>query len=161
MMTEHLPNRRRIDQINDLWKADCKFPIDLDGLIKAASDHLSIHQKYLDIKTVEQRQLARKKLQAEKFRFKLLRFYRDGTDDPETLQTAKERGWEIPPEGKPHMKTDVKLWVDTNDDMIELVLDLSEQNDIVEQINEILSAINNRSYAINKVIDAVIHRDGK
>lgn len=154
-------NRRRIDTINDMWKDDAKFPIDLDGLIAANSSHYSLHQKYLDIKTVEQRKLSRLKSEVEKFRFKLMRFYRDGTTDHETLKIAQANGWEIPPEGRPHIKSDIKYWVDTNDQMIEMMLLLSEQNDIVEQVDSILAAINNRSFSINKTIDAVIHRDGR
>src|SRR4051812_2640494 len=129
-MMNGLSNRRRGDQICDMWKEDAPFATDIEGLIQAQSHHYTLHQKYSQIKINEQRRLAKMKGEVESFHFKLMRFYRDGAIDVDTLKVAREKGWEIPPEGKPYLKTDVKLWVDTNHTMAEMVVELSEQNDV-------------------------------
>lgn len=153
-----LDNRRRIDQINDMWSEDCKF--DITKLAEEASNHYSLHAKYSDLLTVEKRQLRKMQAETEKFRFRLMRFYRDGPTIKEDLEEAINRGWTIPPGGKAHVKTDLKYWVDTNNEMIDMMLTLSDQNDIVEAIDNILKAINSRSYSINSAIDMVIHNNG-
>lgn len=158
-MTEQaLSNRRKIDRINDMWSEDCKF--DITKLAEETNRHQTLHAKYSDLLTVEKRELRRMQMLTEKFRFELMRFYRDGTSDREMLKYAQEHGWAVPPEGKPHVKTDLKFWVDTNNEMIEMMLDLADQNDVVETIDGILKALNNRSYSINAAIKMVIHNNG-
>lgn len=161
-MTNNLPNRRRIDQINDMWKVDAPFSTDPLKLPEESSRCYSDQQKYSDIKTKEIRKLREMASAIEKFRFKLMRFYRDGVPDPndEMMISAKERGWEIPPQGKPSVKTDVKFWVDTNPDMIEMTLELGEQNDIIELLDNILQAHKNKTYAINETMKQVRSNNG-
>ena len=151
-------NRRKIDRINDMWAKDCQ--IHLDQLAEETNRHQTLHAKYSDLLTVEKRNLREMQMVVEKFRFQLLRFYRDGTSDPEVLKAAKERGWEIPPEGRPHVKTDLKYWVDTNPDMIEMMMELAEQNDVVELLKEIMTAMKGRGYNIGSAIKMTIHNQG-
>jgi hypothetical protein len=155
-------NRRRIDQINDMWKADAPFSTDPLKLPEESSRTLSDLAKYRDLKTNELRRLRKMSADMEKFRFKLVRFYRDGTAKPtdQILIDAKERGWELPPGGAPTVKTDVKQWVDTNPDMVIMTLDLAEQNDIIELIDGILQDLKNRSYAINETMKQVRYNSG-
>lgn len=156
-MTE-LSNRRKIDRINDMWHVDAKY--DICNLAEESNLNYSIHAKYSDLLTVERRELRKMQHVVEKFRFELMRFYRDGTHDKDMLKYAQDHGWAIPPEGKPHVRTDLKYWVDTNNEMIEMMLDLAEQNDVVETLERILKAIDNRSYSINAAIKMVVNNNG-
>lgn len=155
------PNRPKIDQIRDMWKEDAPFSTDPLKLPEEASRTLSDLAKYRDLKFIEQRKLAKMQIGAEAFRFRLMRFYRDGVakaDDPMLIQ-SKERKWEVPPGGKPP-KTDVKFWVDSNHDMVELILNLSEQNDIIEFIDGIIKDLGNRSFSINETMKQVRYNNG-
>jgi len=141
-----------------MWRDDCR--IHLNRLAEETDRHQSLHAKYSDLITVEKRELRRMMTVVEKFRFELTRFYRDGTSDPEVLVAARERGWIIPPEGKPHIKTDLRYWVDTNTEMVELQMELADQNDVVDLIKEILTAIKGRGYNIGQAIKMTIHNQG-
>lgn len=141
-----------------MWAEDA--PIDVSDLLREQAKQFIIHGKYQGILTAERRKLRQMQVDAEKFRFALLRFYRDGAADREQLEYAKQRGWEIPASGKPHVKTDLKHWVDTNSEMVEIMLDLAEQQDLVETLEGIMEAIKGRGYNINKAVDMKIHDDG-
>jgi hypothetical protein len=152
-----LPNRRRIDQINDMWRDDAPYSTDPLKLPEEGSRTLSDIQKYHDIKTKEQRRLRELSIQTEAFRFKLMRFFRDGPagSTDEMWIIFKERAWELPPGGKPSIKTDVKFWVDSNPGMTELILALSEQNDIIELIDGIIKALHARAVLLSSTMKQV------
>lgn len=145
-----------------MWKEDAPFSTDPVKLPNEASKCSGDIQKYCDIKTVEQRKLREMSIYADNFRFKLMRFYRDGvaTLDKETAATAKEREWEIPPGGKPSVKTDVKSWVDSNPDMINIILDLGEQNDILELVEAAIKALHAKAILISSTMKQVQHNNG-
>lgn len=157
-----LPNRRRIDQINDLWKTDAPFSTDPLKLPEEGSRTLSDLQKYRDLKTIEQRKLRELNVKVEAFRFRVMRFYRDGVDKPtdEMFILAKERGWELPPGGKPSVKTDVKFWVDSNPDMVEMILALAEQNDVIELLDGIIKDLHDRAILLSSTMKQVRFNSG-
>lgn len=153
-------NLRRIDQINEMWKADAKYKSDPLSIAEEGSHNISLHAKYQGFKSEETRKLAELKLGVEILRFKLLRFYRDGSLTPQEMQYAEQAGWEKPPGGKPVLKTDVKFWVESNSELIGLMLQLSDQNDIVELLDDIIKMIHSRGYNVNATIEIVKHING-
>lgn len=141
-----------------MWAEDS--PMDVADLLNEEAKQVKLHAKYQAILTEERRKLRRLQVEAEKFRFTLMRFYRDGATDKSQLEYAKERGWEIPPSGKPHVKTDLKFWVDTNPEMTEIMLELAEQQDLVETLEGIMESIKGRGYNVNSAVKLKIHDDG-
>lgn len=157
-MIDQKSNRPRLDQINDMWAEDS--PMDVSDLLKEEDKQVRLHAKYQAILTEERRKLRRMQVDAERFRFNLMRFYRDGATDKDQLEYAKQRGWEIPPSGKPHVKTDLKFWVDTNPEMTEIMFELAEQQDLVETLEGIMEGIKARGFNVNAAVKLKIHDDG-
>jgi hypothetical protein len=157
-MNDQKSNRRRLDEINDMWAED--GPIDVADLLNEEARQFRIHGKYQSILTTERRKLRKMQTDAETFRFSLLRFYRDGATDRDQLEYAQQRGWAIPASGKPHVKTDLKHWVDTNNEMVEIMLELAEQQDLVETLEGIMEAIKGRGFSVNAAVKMKVHDDG-
>jgi len=145
-----------------MWRQDAPYSTDPVKLPEEASRTYSDLAKYRDLKTIEVRRLREMQADANKFHFRLTKFYRDGVGDMNhpMLVEAKERGWEIPPGGAPTVKTDVKHWVDTNPDMVIITLAIAEQNDIVELIDGIISDLKSRPWSIGQTMKQVRHNNG-
>lgn len=155
-MTEAIPNRRRIDQFRDMWEEDSQpFQTDPDKLPGEAARLFSVMAKYMNLKSQEVVKLAKKNAAADKLRFRLTRLYRDGPLSKEEQETVLEQGWELPPEGKCAVKTDVKQWVETNPAMVELMIDVVEQNEIVELLDRAYWALKERSEAVRQTMQQV------
>jgi Recombination, repair and ssDNA binding protein UvsY len=153
----NIPNRRRVEQINDMWGEDSR--IHFESLLEETDRHYVLHKKYNGLLIEETRRLRDISNFANKLRFRLIRFYTVGPTTKEEKEHAEQEGWPLPPEGRPD-KTHVKYWVDTNDDMIKVTNELAEQNDIVESLHRIMKAIDGRSYSIGHAIKMKVHNDG-
>lgn len=145
-MTER-PNRRRLDQINDLWEEDAPFSTDPDKIPQEQSSNYSKIAKYQRLWGEEQRRLRKLMHASESLRFRLTRLFRDGPLTQEDHDTIKQMGWDTPPEGRA-MKGDLKLWVDTNPTMVETMVELGEQNDVVETLVDIIATLQQRNISL-------------
>jgi hypothetical protein len=142
-----------------MWKSDAPYKVDPIELIAEGSNNYSLIAKYADIRVIEKRKLHKLSITVEAFRFKLTRFYRDGALTQQELDVAKSNGWEIPPEGKAQ-KPDIKGWVESNPTMIQMYLELSEQNDIIEFLELVLKSLHSRGYNITTSSQLVIKNNG-
>jgi hypothetical protein len=137
-----------MEDILNEWEKD--GALDLSELARESSDTYLLHAKYQRMYVAANRKLREMMMQVEEFRRDLTIFYRDG-GDPESIAEAKQRGWLLPPQGKP-LKADVETYVNTCPGMVTLNLALAEQSDMVTLLHEIIESINTRSYMIGHAI---------
>lgn len=134
-----------IDQITALWEADCK--IDVTEVGQAAVDIAKLHNKYLKILSNER--LALKKCEADMKQLKLEKyeFYTQGPNEE-----TQAKGWKLPAKGL-ILKADIPMYIDADQDIINLSLKIGLQQEKVEVLDSILRTIMNRSYHINAFIE--------
>lgn len=134
-----------IEQIVDEWSKDTK--IDQTDLAAESVKIPSLHNKYVKILFNEKLRL--RKLEAD---FKVLKrekyeFYSQGPS-----KETEDKGWKLPPRGV-ILKTDVPMYLDSDEDIISLSLKIGYSKEKIDLLEEIIKSINNRGYNIRSAID--------
>lgn len=134
-----------IEEIVDEWTKDTK--IDQTDLASESVKIPSLHNKYIKILFNEKLRL--RKLEAD---FKLLKrekfeFYSQGPS-----KETEDRGWKLPPRGM-ILKSDVPMYLDSDEDIINLSLKIGYSKEKIDLLEEIIKSINNRGYNIRSAID--------
>lgn len=141
-----------IDEIHELWSKDAK--IERDELADESMKIPQLHSKYLKIYSAE-----RLKLKNIDFKYKdLLRLkheYYIGTISDEDL---KERGWQ--PNPLKIMRSDIQMYIDADQDVVELLQRRAVQQEKVDVIDNILKSINTRGFQIKNAIDWIRFTNG-
>jgi hypothetical protein len=133
-----------LDQILEHWEKDCKLnPTELG---KESINIPQLHAKYLKL-LVENKRLLRKVESQYKDTKTLKNDYYSGRLSTDRL---KELGWRPFPHKL--VKNDVERAVVTDKDVVELQIKRDEAQLRVETLEEIISAINKRSFHINSAI---------
>ena len=134
----------KLEEILESWSKDSK--IDNTELDKESLKIPSLHNKYLKMYTSEN--LLRKKMvhdfkERERDKFE----YYAGKMCEEDL---KERGWEQ--FDHKLLKQDIPRYLESDSELIKMLLKLDYQKEKVETIKSILSNINGRSFNISNAI---------
>lgn len=134
----------KLEEILALWETDSK--VDTIELDKESLKIPSLHNKYLKIYTSENLQLKRmthdfKELERNKFE------YYSGKMSREDL---KEQGWDQ--FDHKLLKQDIPRYLESDRELIKLLLKIDYQKEKVETVKSIMSSINGRSFYINNAI---------
>lgn len=135
----------KLEQIIEEWRKDALFD---DVYLDAESLKTpSLHNKYL--KLLSQARLTLRKLKIErKHLSKVLReYYLGNLNNPDDLKDIDREPWV-----HKVMKQDVKEYIDTDYEMIEIDKKLEYTEEKIEVVQEILKMINARGYQINNAI---------
>lgn len=135
----------KFEEVFKMWEDDAEISItDLSG---EAARTPKLHHKYYMVYVQES--LKKRKLESE--RQELIRdkseYYRDEMD----IEDVKARGWK--PLQKKIMKAEVKQYVDTDKDVVDLTLKIATLDEKVMFLESIIKQINSRNFLIKSIID--------
>jgi hypothetical protein len=134
----------KLEEILALWETDSK--VDAIELDKESLKIPSLHNKYLKIYTNENLLLKKmahdfKEMERNKFEYYSGKMCEEDLDD---------QGWE--PFDHKLLKQDIPRYLESDADLIKMLLKIDYQKEKVETVKSIMSSINGRSFYINNAI---------
>lgn len=137
-------------KILDEWQVDCQ--IDKTALDESSAHTPNLHQKYLRFLAETYNLLRANKNKLERMK-KTKRLYFEGK-----LSQAKmdDLGWEYDPfdGGKKPMKSEIGMWLDADDDILQVKTKIDELETSREMLKEILSQIQWRTQNIKTILES-------
>ena len=144
-----------LEKIMEKWNEDCN--IHITELAKEDIKTPQLHNKYLKILIGERAALFKLKDKSKRAKRMLWQYYSgDLNDEPDTL---KELGRE--PMSRRILKADVDTWIDSDTDMIDILLQVSFQGEKVDYLESVLRMINSRGWQIKNAIEWIKFQDGR
>lgn len=134
-----------IDDITELWKQDVN--IDITELSKEALEIPKLHHKYYQILINEKMLLKKYEFEYKKLKLDKYEFYTQGPSEE-----SIEKGWELPAKGI-ILKSDIPMYMDADEDLINLSLKMSYQQEKIDCLESIIKSIMNRGFLIKNAID--------
>ena len=133
-----------IEQLYNHWQSD--VAIDETEIAKESIKIPSLHHKYMKMLTEER--IKCRSLEADMKRLKLEKyeFYTQGP----TKEQA-EKGWRLPPSGL-ILKSDIPLYMDSDEDIIQLSIKIGIQQEKIELLESIIKTLMNRSYILSNAL---------
>lgn len=135
-----------IEDVQNQWSIDSK--IDLTNLETDSSYILNLHSKYFKYINFTKKML--RMFEAEKKKMVLLKTdYYLGNLSKDSL---KNMDWV--PNRRVVMKTDVDMFIDADEDIINLNLSIGECNDVITFCESIIRNIQNKPFIIKNIIES-------
>jgi len=135
----------KIEDIVSEWDKDCKM--DETELGDESTKIPVIHNKYLKIFIGENAQLKRMMAQRNRRKRLLTEYYLGELDRDELEELGRDQFY------KKILKNEVEMYIESDDDYIDLNLKLALQQEKVNYLEAILKSINNRGFQIKNAID--------
>lgn len=142
-----------MEEIEREWAKDCV--IDETKFVESAIDQSLLHYKYNRQYHIERKEMRLLQIKLEKLKMEAERFYA-GNNTKEDL----DRGWKLPAWGnsetgrkKNILKSEIERLVNTNDDVIELTLELADQSDKVDLLESIMTEVSKRTFIMKAIND--------
>lgn len=134
-----------IDDIVTNWQNDSALdPTDVGN----ASLHIAkLHAKYLRFLTEERLLLKKLRIQYKEMHRTKYEYY-SGTLSEDDL---RQNGWQ--PFLQKVLKTDIPMYIESDQDMVKLSLKIGLQEEKVDVLDSIIKSINNRGFQIKNYID--------
>lgn len=134
-----------LEKIQDLWQEDAQ--IDRTDFISESIKIPHLHHKYFLLLSTER--LLYKKLESDYKKLKLnkIEFLTMGP-----TKETQELGWTLPSKGRV-IKAEVSLYLDADQDLIDLGLRIAMQEEKVKFLESILYSLNNRTFQIKNAIE--------
>jgi Recombination, repair and ssDNA binding protein UvsY len=142
-----------IDEIHKVWEADAK--IDENELGNEAIKIPQLHSKYWKLLTRENLRLAKLKSDFDYLKLEKTNFFIDGPTEEQM-----KLGWKLPPKGR-ILRADVQLYLNADQDLIALSLNIAIQNEKITLLESIIDNLNRRSFFIKNKIDFERFRNGE
>ena len=134
-----------IEEIMELWNTDTN--VDRTELGDESLKIPKLHSKYYNILIKEK--LSLRKLIEEMKRLKLDK-YEFFTQGPS--EETRDKGWRLPPKGM-ILKGDIPMYMDADQDIIDLNLKIGTQQEKVEFLESVIKTIINRNFVIKNAIE--------
>lgn len=135
----------KVEEIISLWDCDCK--IDETELGDESTKIPVLHNKYMKIFMAERVQLLKMKSQLKKLKAKLISYYNGELDQDELEEFGREQFY------KKVLKNEIEIYVESDDDFIELNIKVALQQEKVDYVEQIIRSINNRGFQIKNAIE--------
>lgn len=132
-----------INEIEQMWSEDSK--IDLTKINYESVRQYELHSKYFKILN-RVKQKIRLLIAQKKKLYALKHDYYTNTIAPQQL---KELNWQ--PNKRVVLKTDLDKWIDCDQDVIDINLEIGNLTDVKEFLEDIIEGINRRSFVINNI----------
>ena len=107
-----------------------------------------IHNKYLKILIGERTILFKMKAKVKRLKRMLLEYYSKDLNNPDDLIEIDREAWE-----KKVLKSDIDTYVDSDSEMIDLLLQVSIQEEKVNYLESIIRRLDNRGWEIRNAIE--------
>ncbi len=135
----------KIEEILELWHEDAN--IDRTELGDAALNIPKLHHKYFSIFTKERMALRKYEADMKQLKLDKYEFYTQGPSEE-----TKDKGWRLPAKGL-ILKSDIPVYMDADQDIINLNLKINLQQEKVDLLDSIIKTIINRNFVIRSAID--------
>lgn len=142
-----------IDQINEMWKEDCK--IDINELDSASVHTAVLHQKYLEMYTKYKSKVFKLNSDMHSLRKDKQKYYRGEM----TANELADRGWTQWLYNKV-LKSDMEEYLAADSDIAELKLKVEYYVLIVDTLERIMNSLKDRTWSIKNAIDYVKFKNG-
>jgi hypothetical protein len=136
----------KIEDIMEHWKNDAR--IDEINLDTASLDIPNLHAKWLQVRTKAKGKLYSLETKRKRLTKTLHEYYRGNLNNPEDLAEIGRQ----PLLSKP-LNSETSMYVDADDEMIDINLRISAQREVVEVLDEIMKSLNNRNWVIRNAIE--------
>lgn len=143
-----------LDDIFELWSKDSK--IDEDRLDKEAISIPQLHHKYYKIYSTEGLKYVKMEHDYKRLKLSKTEFYTLGDD------SVVEDSWEtteLPAQGRV-IRNDLQLYMDADQDIINLSLKMSYQKEKLNALESIIKTISNRGFHIKSAVDFIRFTSG-
>lgn len=144
-MMSNDPNLITIEKIEREWARDSI--IDRTRLGDDSANQYVLHSKYHRILNIVRRKL--RELQGQKSRLVLLKT--DYYSNQIAPQQLKELGWT--PNKRVIIKSEIGNFLDGDEDIIQINLQIGDLVDMVDFLNNIIKSINQRQFTIKNIIE--------
>lgn len=134
-----------VDDILNLWQDDVK--IDKTELGDEALNIPKLHHKYYQIFIKEKLILRKYESEFKQLKLDKYEFLTQGPNEE-----TKDKGWRLPAKGM-ILKGDIPLYLDADDDIVNLSLKIGLQQEKIELLDSIIKSIMNRNFVIKNAID--------
>lgn len=134
-----------IDEILENWQVDVK--IDKTELGDEALNIPKLHHKYYQIYVKEKLILRKQESEMKQLKLDKYEFFTQGPNEE-----TKNKGWKLPPKGM-ILKTDMPMYMDADEEIINLSLKIGYQQEKIELLDSIIKTIINRNFLIRNAID--------
>lgn len=135
----------KLDEILDLWKEDSQINNTEigDEVIKIAK----LHHKYYQILSNERFLLKNREAEMKRLRLEKYEFFTQGLNEE-----TKAKGWKLPAKGI-ILKADIPMYMDADEDIIQLSLKIGIQQEKIEFLESIIKSIMNRGYNLKVYVE--------
>jgi hypothetical protein len=142
----------KIEEIHELWKVDAEIDKTEPG--EEALKIAKLHHKYFQILSSERLSLRKFESDLKKIRLDKYEFYTQGPNEE-----TQEKGWKLPSKGL-ILKADIPMYMDADQDIINLSLRIGLQQEKVELLESIIKTIMNRGYNLKVYVEWVKFTNG-
>lgn len=142
----------KLDTLTEMWAEDGQ--IEVADISNEAANIPKLHNKYFRLYSNEGLRLKKMKADYKQLRRLKIEYYKGQLDDDE----LKQNGWK--PQQLKILNSDIPMYLDADQDIIELSLRIGLQEAIVEYLESIIKQINNRGYHLKTISDWERFRTG-
>ena len=137
----------KFEEIFSNWEKDSE--IDKTNLADESLRIPKLHHKYYGIFVAERAVLRRLESDFKKLKLDKHEFYTQGP-----TEETKEKGWRMPARGL-ILKADIPMYMESDQDIIDLSLKIGVQQEKVEFVESIIKSLQTRNYIIKNAIDFI------
>jgi hypothetical protein len=137
----------KFEEIFSNWEKDSE--IDKTNLADESLRIPKLHHKYYGIFVAERAVLRRLEADFKKLKLDKHEFYTQGP-----TEETKEKGWRMPARGL-ILKADIPMYMESDQDIIDLSLKIGVQQEKVEFVESIIKSLQTRNYIIKNAIDFI------
>jgi hypothetical protein len=130
------------EELMEMWLKDCV--IDKNNIQNEVLEIGRLHYKYWKIYMEEKREHTLTEIRLKRRRKDIYNMYVDGATD----EDRKRRGPEMIPQKK-ILKSEVSMYVDSDEEIIALTMKLSEIDSRIDALKSMIKAIDNRGWLIS------------
>lgn len=135
----------KFEEIFAAWEKDSA--IDRTELAEESLKIPKLHHKYYTIYVAEKANLRKLEAEMKKLRLDKYEFFTQGP-----TEETKSKGWRMPARGM-ILKADIPMYMDGDQDIIDLSLKIGMQQEKVEFLESIIKTFQTRGYIIKNAID--------
>ena len=135
----------KFEDIFASWEKDST--IDRTELAEESLKIPKLHHKYYSMFVAERVTLRKLESELKKLKLDKYEFYTQGPTDE-----TKEKGWRMPARGM-ILKQDIPMYMEADQDIIDLSLRIGMQQEKVEFLESIIKTFQTRGYIIKNAID--------
>lgn len=140
------------EELFNEWEKDSN--IDKTKLDDESLRITKLHHKYYKLFIAERSRFRHLEGELKKLKLEKTEFYTQGHNEE-----TRAKGWKLPAKGV-IIKSDVPMYVEADQDIIDLTLKIGIQQEKIEFLESIIKSLNNRGYNIKTAVEFIKFMNG-